>query len=341
MVTATSATVRRKRLRRTLLVLVALLLSLLTAVIGWAFYLQSQLADIPRFPLDTGGNRPAREQGRGVNILLAGVDVSQGGDLRAMLRKDEWVPGSYRSDVLSVLHIAPNRTHAELISIPRDTWTPVPGHGFAKINAAMSYGGPSLMVRTVEELTRTRIDHVAVVDFRGFRGLTEALGGVEVYVPETVHDSARDYTWTAGWHHVQGQKALLYVRERYGLPGGDFDRIQRQQNLLRAVAEKAHTYNPVTLTRVAGKLAGFVSFDDGFGAGELRSLVLSLRHLKQSRVTYGTVPVTGTPTISGQSVVTIDVPKTRSLFDAIDANTLPTWLRSHDLTQLPHPSAVR
>lgn len=332
----------RRRTRRVLLILAALIVTLLAAVVGWAFYLQAQLGDITRFPLHPGPatDRPARTPGQGVNILLAGVDVSQGGDLRSMLESGRWVPGSYRSDVLSVVHIAPDRTHAEVVSIPRDTWTTVPGHGPAKINAAMSYGGPSLMLRAVEELTQTRLDHVAIIDFDGFSGLTDALGGVDVYIPETVRDSARDYTWTKGWHHVQGERALLYVRERYGLPGGDFDRIRRQQNLLRAIAEKVRTYNPVTVTRVTGTLADFVSLDDGFDNGELRSLVLSLRHLRPSRVTYATVPVTGTPTIDRQSVVTVDVPLTRSLFDAVEADELESWRRTHDLTELPDADSV-
>ncbi|MBO9523192.1 MAG: LCP family protein [Nocardioidaceae bacterium] len=337
-----STAARPRRTRRVLVILLLLLLGLLGGVLAWGLYLQSQLAGIPRFPVTHPGPRPARVPGHGVTFLLAGVDASQGGgDLRAMLASGRWTPGSYRSDALSVVHLAADRSHAEVISIPRDTWTTIPGHGRAKVNAAMSLGGPSLTVQTVEQLTRTRIDHVAVVDFGGFRGLTSALGGVDVYVPRTVHDSARDYTWTRGWHHVEGEQALLYVRERHGLPGSDFDRIQRQQNLLRAVAAKLRTYNPVTLTRVAGELAALVSLDDALGDGELRSLVLSLRHLRPSRVTYATVPVTGTPTIAGQSVVTIDVALTRSLFDAVESGTLTDWRRTHDLTELPQPKSVR
>ena len=85
-----------------------------------------------------------------------------------------------------IVHIPANRKGAYIISIPRDSWVTIPGHGQAKINAGFSFGGPTLMVQTVESVTGVRIDHVAIVDFDGFKQITDALGGVQITVPQTV-----------------------------------------------------------------------------------------------------------------------------------------------------------
>ena len=121
-----------------------------------------------------------------------------------------------------VVHIAVDPSEIELISIPRDSYVPVKGYGRTKINAAFSYGGPSLLARTVEDLVDLRIDHVAVLDLEGFRKITRRW---------------RRHGAGAGTspENLEGDAALEYVRERESLPNGDFDRIQRQQNVLRAL----------------------------------------------------------------------------------------------------------
>ena len=84
-----------------------------------------------------------------------------------------------------------------------------------------------------------RIDHLAVIDWSGFEALIDAVGGIDVTVPETVTDSARDVTWTAGVHLLDGKQALAYVGQRYGLPHGDLDRVARQQVVLRTLMQDA------------------------------------------------------------------------------------------------------
>ena len=119
-----------------------------------------------------------------------------------------------------ILHIDADREGASLISIPRDSWVNVPGYGHNKINAAFSLAGPSLAVETVEDLTGVRIDHLAVVDWEGFRSLIDTVGGVTVTVPRTVEDPHNDVVWTKGRHPLNGAAGADLLRQRYGLPDG-------------------------------------------------------------------------------------------------------------------------
>lgn len=334
------------RRHRALSVLIALALVLLVAVGGWAAYLNSRLADIPRFDLDVpnAADRPARVESEAVNVLLVGVDARDQ-SISDALSEPDWPAGEFRSDVLMVLHLDADRQHAQVVSFPRDSWVDVPGHGMQKINAAFSYGGPSLAIQTVEQVSGLRLDHVAVIDFAGFQGLTDALGGVEVTIAEDTVDGASGYTWTKGVHTLDGEDALRYVRQREGLLRGDLDRAQRQQAYLRAVltklADTGVLGRPLRLTRVAGELSDFVSVDADWSTGDLRSLALSARGLNADSVDFVTVPVTGTPTIGTQSVVTLDAAGTRALFRAVGDDEFPSWRRHHEVETLPSPDQVR
>ena len=140
------------------------------------------------------------------NILLLGSDTrgEVGDDLDAVRGQ--------RADTIMVAHIPANRQHVYVTSIMRDSWVQIPGHGEAKINAALSYGGVPLMVQTVESLLNSRIDHVAIIDFEGFKGLTDALGGVEV--DNSVAFTRDGHTYAQGPITLNGEQALGFVRER-------------------------------------------------------------------------------------------------------------------------------
>ncbi|WP_306961068.1 LCP family protein [Streptomyces afghaniensis] len=132
------------------------------------------------FPHVREKERPVKpESAKGaLNFLLAGVDSRS--DLPTTGREsktDLWRPGAQRTDTLMLLHLAADRHTAFVVAIPRDSWVPIPGHGRAKINAAFSWGGPPLLINTVERLTGIRIDHFGVIDWHGFRSLTDAVGG--------------------------------------------------------------------------------------------------------------------------------------------------------------------
>ena len=160
-----------------------------------------------------------------------------------LLADGEWDPDAYRSDTVMVVHIPADRKAAYLVSIPRDSFVEIydetgEAQGKNKINAAFAAYGPYGTRHTVEHLSGLRIDHIAIIDFAGFRDLTTAIGGVDVYIPEAVYDSKQDQQWEEGEVHLEGVLALKYVRMRYGLTQGDFDRVDRQQNFLRAVMQK-------------------------------------------------------------------------------------------------------
>jgi LCP family protein required for cell wall assembly len=344
---------RRSRIARhkALLALVALFGIALALVVGWAFYLNQQIANVPRMDLNLNeAGRPHHATGAaagGVNILLAGADSgdSAGPTIAQLTATGRWTPGTFRSDTIMVLHITADRSHAYLISVPRDSWVDVPGYGRNKINAAFSFGGPSLYVRTMEDFTGLRMDHVVVIDWAGFKDLTTALGGVQVYVPETVRDGTTGKVWTKGMHTVAGQEALSYVRQRHGLPGGDLDRIKRQQNLMRSMVQKMLSSgtlkNPVKLTGALRTLAGNVVVDRDFGTGEMRRLALSLRGLRSNGLTFVTVPVKSLDTIEGQSVVRVDLTQVHALFGAVLADELDEYVAAHPGDLLGSPGSVR
>ncbi len=330
---------------KALAVLLVLALVLGGGMFGWLLLLNSKLAAIPRFEADLDRpDRPVRVEGEAVNVLLVGVDDGKGTDLQSTLKSGTWTPGVFRSDTMMVLHLDADRNAAELVSIPRDSYVPVPGYGTTKLNAAFSYGGPTLLAETVEDLTGVYLDHIAVIDWDGFKGVTEVIGGVDVFVPRTVYDSARNTTWTKGEHHLEGEEALNYVRQRYGLAGGDFDRVQRQQNFLRAflakVSSKGVLANPVTLTELVGELGDLIAVDKGLDASAMRSLALSSRGIRVGDMRFATAPYLGTATINGASVVQLDKPAVRQMFRAIAGDDFESWYAKNDVDELPGPRGV-
>jgi len=340
-----SETRKRRRHRGVRIALISFCVLLVTAT-GVAYYLGQRLvAPIDRIEgvfsgLEDRPPKPSKGPGAdAVNILLLGTDrrsavPTTGSDARAAA----WVPGAQRADAMLVLHISADRDEASVISLPRDAWVELPHRGFDKLNAAYSYGGPSLAVEAIEKLTQLRIDHLAVIDWAGLRELTDELGGVTVTVPETVHDSARGVTWTAGTHHLGGQEALNYVGQRYGLPGGDLDRARRQQNFLRTVMGEAlgrlsdaGTWDVYELLRV---MTSNISVDEEWSTKDMAKLAWSLRDIDESNVAFLTVPVAGLGWEGPQSVVYLDHGAGRQLWNAVREDRMSGWLREHPAAAL-------
>jgi len=248
-----------------------------------------------------------------VNILVLGSDSRiSGGD------PAQWEAGAQRTDAIMLVHLPADRETAQVVSIPRDSWVDVPGHGEAKINAAFSYGGPSLMIATVEQLTGVRVDHFMLTDFTSFTALTDALGGVQIRVPEDIGDG-KDVQFAAGVHVMSGEQALAYTRQRHGLQDGDFGRAQRQQNWMRSMIAKVNNNrNDVpTMTSFFTAVSKSVAVDEGLTMDRMQDLYLSARGLATNDVTFLTAPHLGTATLpDGQSVVLLD----RSLLDPLMAS---------------------
>lgn len=307
---------------------------LLASCGGWAVYLNSKISDVPRVALDLDENRrPARVTSEAINILLAGADAGNGPSIAEAVASGEWPAYSHRSDTIIVLHLSADRKKATLVSVPRDAWVEIDGIGMSKINAAFAKGGPSLYVQTLEAFSGLRMDHLAIIDWEGFKELTTALGGVPVYIPQDIYDPSQKVQWTKGKQELEGKKALQYVRMRYGLENGDFDRIKRQQNFLRQTMKQllsnGTTANPLRLTKSVEAITRYLTVDSEFSNSDIRNLALSLRSLDDEDVTFVTVPQARYDTIDGQSVVIVDDVQTKALFQAVAKDDMDSYIEMY------------
>jgi LCP family protein required for cell wall assembly len=154
---------------------------------------------------------------------------------------------------MMLMHVSADRARVTVVSIPRDSWVNIPGHGMSKINAAYGFGGPKLMVQTVEQATGLTINDYVEVDFLGFVKVIDALGGVNICLPQPVDDSYSGLRLSAGMHHVDGITALAYARDRHSFATSDLARIQDQQRLLSSALTEAIgsglLANPIRLSR--------------------------------------------------------------------------------------------
>ncbi len=334
-----------RRHRRLLVTLfVVLIVVPIVGLGGYAYMLNAKLNNIDKVKttLDEE-NRPDPNAGEAVNILLLGSDKGEpqpGQDPDTTIAEDataaEWPAGKYRSDTIMVVHITSDRDAAYLMSIPRDTFTMLyDSEGTAqheeKINAAFSKYGPLGTLSTVEHLTDLRMDHLAIIDWAGFKDLSTAVGGVPVTIPESFYDPSQKYQWEAGEHLLKGSEALKYVRTRYGLAGGDFDRIKRQQNFLRSLMEKilakGTMTNPTKLFKTVTALTENLTVDEEWTAGDMRGLALSLRSISSDDVTFLTAPVAGTETIpTWGSIARLDEAKAAELYEALRSDDLSAYL---------------
>jgi LCP family protein required for cell wall assembly len=315
----------RRRVRRILVISLIALLAVVLSLFGATWWVVRDVSNsIERIP---GAfeipeeERPAKTDDGSMNILLAGLDGEDSAD-----------EGHARTDAVMVVHIDQGRDHAFVVSIPRDAWVPIPGRGENKINAAYAFGGPALYVQTVEQLTGLRMDHLAVLDWSGFRSLTDALGGVELTFSEPIvtHDGP---TYDPGRHTLSGDEALQYVRERKALPAGDFDRVKRQQNylraLMRALLNSDTLSDPGRLMEVAGSIGEAARVDDEFSATDMVRLGISLRGLRAEDVTFLTVPTDGTGWAGSASIVNYDHENARLLWTAVRDDDVESFVAAH------------
>jgi LCP family protein required for cell wall assembly len=194
------------------------------------------------------------------------------------------------------------------MSIMRDLFVPIPGHGSGRVNAAFAHGGSPLTVQTVEQLLGVRVDHVAVIDFEGFTGMTTALGGVEVFSPQAFTSGGHSYV--AGLNELEGDEALQFVRERYAFADADFTRVENQQAFVRGlvgtVLSRSTLTDPGKISAFVTATSPYLAVDEGFDVATIASLGFSLRSVDASKIHFFTLPTAGTVSIDGQSVVEVD-----------------------------------
>ncbi len=327
------------RRHKALTALIALFTVLGLVAAGGAWWVGRQLDSVPRIEVidrpDSERPPKAPEAYRdSLNILLAGADNGEKGDSIAQsVASGTWRPGQHRSDTLMLLHITADRKSAYLVSIPRDTYVNVEGYGMQKINAAFSYGGPALMTSTVEDFTGLRVDHVAIIDWNGFKDLSTAVGGVRVYVPEDIYDPAADRSWSQGYHDLQGDEALAYVRMRYGLADGDYDRIQRQQNFLRTLMSKLISTgtltDPGTFRGSLRAITRNLTVDEELSGRAMFSLGWGLRDLRTDDITFLTTPRARYADTAVGSVIVPDEGRTAELFGAVRTDDLDSYVAKY------------
>jgi LCP family protein required for cell wall assembly len=281
--------------------------------------------------------RPQKLAAGTLNILLLGTDSRDP-------NSSADGPGKWRTDTIVLMHIPASHEQAYLISLPRDLWVHVPpspdgqnGNTMAKINAAFAWGGEPLMVQTVEQFTGVRIDHVALIDFGGFVQVTDAVGGVDMEVEQTITSIHPPYrTFTAGLNHFNGEEALDYIRQRYQFPDGDFTRIKHQQMYLKALLDKAVSLGTVTnignMKAFVTSVASAMTVDHDFS---LIDLGWQFRGLRSSDLVFMTSPVAGTGDVDGQSVVLSDKEKASAMYDAVAKDTLGSWLAAANPAPTP------
>jgi LCP family protein required for cell wall assembly len=335
-----------RRHRKLIVGVLSFVLIVVGAGASYAYLLNSKFGNIAKVKTSGLKNRPDPDKGKALNIMLLGSDKGKaipGEPADTTLAQDakaaKWPSGKYRSDTLMVVHISANRKRVYLVSIPRDTAAMLyNAKGAAehqeKINAAFSYYGPNGTISTVEHLTNVRMRHLAIIDWAGFKDLSRAVGGVPVYIPKPFYDPSQKIQWNAGNQTLEGKKALAYVRTRYGLQNGDFDRIARQQNFLRAMMKKmlakGTLRNPLKLTRTLSALTQNLTVDAEWDSGDMRALALSLRGTDAKDVTFLTAPVAGTETVPGLgSIVRLDEVKARQLFRAMKRDAMGDYVKEH------------
>ena len=258
-----------------------------------------------------------------VNILVVGIDTRGGLTHRQEVNLHVGNDVGTNTDTMMLVHIPANHESVQVVSLPRDSWVNIPGHGMNKINAAYGIGGPALMVSTVEQATGLDINDYVEVNFLGFVNVINALGGVNVCLPYAVDDSDSGLDLSAGPHHVDGVTALEFARDRHSFATSDLARISDQQQLLSSAFTEATQSgvlaNPVRLHEVLVSVTASVRVDQGFNLFELAD---QLRGLKSSDVSFTTVPIATidyqTPT--GESAVLWNQPAAAALFHRLQTD---------------------
>ena len=317
---------RRRNLLRTLAVVLVLLVVLAGAGALYGYRYADRLVGKGQRPV--AGLTPAGA-GKAMNILLVGSDSRDGLTRRQLGRiQTVEVPGR-RTDTIMILHVSPDRPKPVMVSLPRDLRATVNGRT-NKINAAFTFGGPDLLVKTVEETTGLAINHYAEIDFAGFLEVVDALGGVTLCnrSGHRLDDAYANLHMDPGCQHMNGVKALAFVRARH--IDSDFGRIGRQQEFLRAVLAEVDRRGNLTglpkLLDVADIATDHIKTDQGLSTGTAIGLARRLRNAGPGTIDMRVYPsVASPPRCAGCAAFVDPLPEAGILMRALarDAATLP------------------
>jgi polyisoprenyl-teichoic acid--peptidoglycan teichoic acid transferase len=228
-----------------------------------------------------------------------------GGPTTILLLGSDRRPGESdpsRTDAIVIARIDPDRGRVALLSLPRDLWVEIPGYGASRINAAHVWGqiygdpegGVGLARRTVSNLLGIPIDYTVLIDFEGFIGAIDAMGGIDVDVTKELYDDqfpTMDYGYTVahflpGRQHMDGTTALMYSRIRH--PDSDFERMRRQQAVLVGILDRLRQHNALqglrSIEDATAALRGYVRMD--IPEQRLFGLAWAMRDVTPERVEH-------------------------------------------------------
>ena len=318
---------RRRRIITKIAVIVGVALGIGAGVaIGYASFVAAQFdasTNIVPEPFVEETLRPTPVENDSYTFLVMGTDTrgSLGDDLNAR--------GS-RSDTIMVVRVAADRQNIHVISIPRDSWVPIRGYGNGKINWALSYGGVKLAVDTIERLLDTRIDHTILIDFNGVRKISSLVGGVPVENPVAfdVRGDTLEH-FKKGRIVVEGERALMFVRERHAFAEGDVSRIANQQLFIRGFINRVLSLdvlaNPPRLTELFKSIGKSMLVDKGFNSRFILGLSADLVGFSTDQITFMTLPFTGAGMLGTQFVVDVDMQQVRKLRKHLRSDTLSDY----------------
>ncbi len=306
--------------------IVATLCSLLVLVgSGWAWATYRNFnADITRVNAISPKGHAANGgiDGKDQNLLIVGNDDRDtASDTELAKLGTTRDGGSYNTDTMMLLHLPANGSKATVISFPRDSYVNIPGYGKNKLNAAYPLGiqaakgnkeaGAQLLVQTIENLTGLSVDHFVQIDLLGFYRISNAIGGVDVCLNRAVKETNSGIDLKAGHQTIKGTQALAFVRQRYGFPQGDLDRIKRQQYFLSAVFRKISSagtlLNPLKLQNLLKAVSSSLQMDPGLVPLKLAQ---QMQNLQAGNFAFTTIPTQGFQDVQingqTQNIVVVD-----------------------------------
>ncbi|MFX0537674.1 LCP family protein [Ornithinimicrobium sp. Y1847] len=266
-----------------------------------------------------------------VNVLIIGTDS----------RDPESMEG--QADTILLLHLPADRQEPALISVTRDMWVPIPGLGEGKINSAFARGGTPTLTETVSQLLGgVEIDYTLQANFNGFINLTRWLGGIEVdnrhATSVTVESTGRHISFEEGPIWLENTDALIYSRQRQGLPLGDLDRTERQRAVLIGIMHRLQerlAEDPSAFPELVEQLYGNVRVTGDLDAADFVALVPLLTSIDPEDTHSLMVPITGFGTVSGQSVNIVDEARTTELGRALREDDIAGYVERHGTGYAP------
>ncbi len=328
---------------------------------GWGWYLgQVAGASVNRTDaIPTEGNDGVGGQGQAMNLLLVGSDSRATATAEQREQLSTGDNAGRNTDTMILVHVPADGSRAAFVSFPRDSYVEIPGHGTDKLNAAYAYGygeaaesapdsekqasGAQLLIQTISQLTGLQIDHYAEVDLLGFFNLSSVIGGVEVNLCEAVEDRFSGVDLPAGKQTISGEQALAFVRQRHGLPRGDFDRIVRQQTFIAAMVRKMLSDNVLLdlgkQRRLVEAAAESLTVDQSL---DLFDLASQMQTVTPDSIEFQTIPYVGDDEdADGRYILRLEDEETLHAFFAdLSAETEPSEAAPTRTPGAEEPDAV-